>query len=97
MADDGIFSWLLGPLPIWMLLLLAVLPAVVARVRGRHMVPWCLYGQELVALLRVIRRRVVRQNRVARPDEMPRALPCIRCLPGRTGLISLKSIGPLAC
>jgi len=44
MADDGIFPWLLRPLPIWTLLLLAALPAVVAGVRQRQMTPWYLYG-----------------------------------------------------
>jgi HIRAN domain len=44
MADDGIFSWLLRPLPIWMLLLLGALPAVIARVKRRHIAPWFFYG-----------------------------------------------------
>jgi hypothetical protein len=44
MADDGIFPLLLRPLPIWMLLLFAALPAVVAGVRHRHMTPWYFYG-----------------------------------------------------
>ena len=44
MADDGIFPWLLRPLPIWMLLLFAALPAVVAGVRQRQMTPWYFYG-----------------------------------------------------
>ncbi len=44
MADEDIFSWLLRPLPIWILLFLAVLPAAVAHVRGRHIAPWWLYG-----------------------------------------------------
>jgi HIRAN domain len=43
MSDDGIFSWLL-PLPAWMLLLLAALPALAAGVRGRHLAPWYVYG-----------------------------------------------------
>ena len=44
MADDGIFPLLLRPLPIWVLLLFAALPAVVAAVRQRHMTPWYFYG-----------------------------------------------------
>jgi len=44
MANDDIFSWMLRPLPIWILLLLAVLPAAVAHVRGRHIAAWWLYG-----------------------------------------------------
>ena len=44
MADDGIFPLLLRPLPIWMLLLFAALPAVVAAVRQRHMTSWYFYG-----------------------------------------------------
>jgi hypothetical protein len=44
MVDDGAFSWLLRPLPIWMLLLLALLPAIVAGVRGRHLAPWYAYA-----------------------------------------------------
>src|SRR3981189_2470799 len=44
MADDGVFPLLQRPLPIWMLLLFAALPAVVAGVRQRQMTPWYFYG-----------------------------------------------------
>jgi len=43
MGDDGTFSWLLAPWPIW-ILLLAALPAVTAAARGRHVMPWYAYG-----------------------------------------------------
>jgi hypothetical protein len=44
MADGGIFTWLQRDLPIWTLLLLAALPAVVAGIRQRQITPWYLYG-----------------------------------------------------
>jgi HIRAN domain len=44
MADDDIFFWLARPLPIWMLLCLAALPALVAGFRQRHIAPWYLYA-----------------------------------------------------
>src|ERR1700704_7079545 len=44
MSDDGLFPWLQRDLPIWMLLLFAALPAVVAGIRQRQMTPWYFYG-----------------------------------------------------
>lgn len=43
MPDDAV-SWLLGPLPLWMLLSLGAVPAVIAHARRQHFVPWCIYG-----------------------------------------------------
>ena len=44
MPDDLILSWLLRPLPIWMMLFLAAVPAAIAGVSKRPITPWCLYG-----------------------------------------------------
>jgi hypothetical protein len=44
MLDDIILSWLLRPLPVWMMLFLGALPPLIARVRRRPIAPWCAYG-----------------------------------------------------
>jgi hypothetical protein len=44
MPDDGILFWLLRPLPIWLLLFVGALPAVIAHVRQRPVTSWYLYG-----------------------------------------------------
>src|SRR5919197_5133799 len=44
MPDDVILSWLLRPLPIWMMLFLGAVPAVIAHASRRPVTPWCIYG-----------------------------------------------------
>jgi len=44
MPDDVILSWLLRPLPIWMMLFLGAVPAMIAHARRRPIAPWCAYG-----------------------------------------------------
>jgi hypothetical protein len=44
MPDDVILSWLLRPLPIWMMLFLGALPALIAHFRRHPIAPWCAYG-----------------------------------------------------
>ena len=44
MPDDVILSWLLRPLPIWMMLFLGAVPAAIAHASRRPITPWCIYG-----------------------------------------------------
>ena len=44
MLDDIILPWLLRPLPVWMMLFLGAVPAMIAHVRRRPLAPWCAYG-----------------------------------------------------
>jgi hypothetical protein len=50
MSDDLILSWLLRPLPTWMMLFLGALPALIAHGRRRPIAPWCAYGFGCAAL-----------------------------------------------
>jgi HIRAN domain len=44
MSKDAVITLLLQPLPVWIVLALGFVPALIARLHHRPIAPWCLYG-----------------------------------------------------